>query len=299
MQPFQRSQSIEMKMNQTAKLDGKGIFRLFQHPLGTSVRLIEMLKGLFPQSKGRIFKDAADFWKSSRSLQSIRDHSHWLGEGGWANEKRWDEWGKWNYGIFKKLCSLSGNGRAIKSIAEWGPGGGANAVWFCREVSLYYGIDISEANLNECARQLKARGFEGFQSILIDIEQPEKCLSLIGPPVDFFFSTAVFQHFPNQEYGWLVTEIAHKMLASEGTALIQVRYDDGSKRFKPKHRDYAKNMSRFNSSKIHDFWVMAAEIGFTPLALILEPKTCYAYYYLQKIGQDLRQPFSSGGRGER
>jgi hypothetical protein len=100
--------------------------------------------------------------------------------------------------------------------------------------------------------------------------------------VDFFLSTAVFQHFPSQEYGIKVTRLAFHLLKDEGVAIIQIRYDDGSDILKSKQRDYARNAITFTSYPVHEYWQIALESGFTPLAVILDTEPCYAYYLLRK-----------------
>lgn len=167
-------------------------------------------------------------------------------------------------------------------MVEWGPGGGANAVRFAREVGRLYGVDISEANLAECRRQLESQPFRGFIPILIDANQPQEALDRIAERVDFFLSTAVFQHFPSKEYGVKVTQIAYQMLKDNGIALIQTRYDDGSARLKPKDRDYARNAVTFTSYPIQEYWQIALECGFAPLAVVLDVGTRYAYYLLRR-----------------
>ncbi|MFC2023762.1 class I SAM-dependent methyltransferase [Chloroflexota bacterium] len=184
--------------------------------------------------------------------------------------------------MFEKLCLLAEVTRPIHSMIEWGPGGGTNAVQFCSEVTHLYGVDISAANLAECERQLEMRGFLGFRPILVDAKQPELCQACMESPAAFFLSTAVYQHFPSKQYGVRVTELAHRLLADGGAALIQIRYDDGSERFKPRQRDYCSNVVTFTSYGIVEFWQIVTQLGFNPLAIVLDPKVNYAYYFLEK-----------------
>lgn len=258
------------------------ILRDLLHPCRAASYLLETAKQLFPQSDPRILADAANFWNQSNSGSPLADHSHWLGEGRWSDETAWTQIGKVHFGMFEKLCLLSGTARPIQSMVEWGSGGGANAVQFCSEVRHFCGVDISEVNLAECQRHLEALNFKGFHPILIDIRHPEQSLALVKSKVDFFLSTAVYQHFPSKEYGIQVTKLAHQLLTDNGVALIQIRYDDGSERFRPKRRDYQKNMTTFTSYGIAEFWKIVCQIGFKPLAITLEPGVNYAYFYLQK-----------------
>ncbi|HMB96325.1 MAG TPA: hypothetical protein VKK61_09825, partial [Tepidisphaeraceae bacterium] len=141
---------------------------------------------------------------------------------------------------------------------------------------------ISRANLQECQRQLAANGFNDFFPIEIDAGYPQAVLENVAQPVDFFLSTAVFQHFPSQLYGRHIVEIAYKLLADDGIALIQTRYDDGTDTFKSKSDDYQNNVGTFTSYRIEEFWQLASEAGFEPLAVKLLQPTRYAYYLLSK-----------------
>jgi cyclopropane fatty-acyl-phospholipid synthase-like methyltransferase len=167
-------------------------------------------------------------------------------------------------------------------MLEWGPGGGCNAIHFTRHAQQIFGVDVSAANLRQCQAQLRANGFKDFTSIEIDAEKPDAVLDKVDRPVDFFLCTAVFQHFPSQAYGRRVVEIAHQMLADDGIALIQTRYDDGSETVKCKSDDYQRNVSTFTSYRVEEFWEIAVGAGFKPLNVSLALSTKYAFYTLQK-----------------
>ncbi|MEI9478643.1 MAG: class I SAM-dependent methyltransferase [Deltaproteobacteria bacterium] len=257
------------------------LVKALTHPRWTATHLLEATKLFLPQSNSRILADAENFWNCDHQSR-LPDDSHWLGKGRWTKQKDWIQIGKIHWNMFEKLCLLSGTARPIQRMIEWGPGGGANAARFCFEVQEFFGDDISKANLAECQHRLEASGLKGFRPILVDIRHPEQCLQFFNNPVEFFLSTAVYQHFPNKEYGIRVTELAYKLLRDKGLALIQIRYDSGAKRFRPKRRDYHKNMITFTSYGIDEFWEIVRQIGFKPLAVTLETSTHYAYFCLQK-----------------
>ncbi len=252
------------------------------HLYGAVRHMLEIAKYFVPQSRSTITTDASNLWGSSTSDSHVRDLSHWIGEGRWVNEQAWNRIGQMHFEMFKKICLLANVTQPICSMVEWGSGGGANAVRFCSEVTTFYGVDISSANLAECQRQLKMRNFCNFRPVLIDIEEPEQCLRVIESPVDFFISTAVYQHFPSKEYGIHITELAHRLLADGGLALIQIRYNDGFPRLRAKRRNYYKNVVTFAAYGIHEFWQAVQCVGFDPLAVILDPSVCYAYFFLKK-----------------
>ncbi len=237
---------------------------------------------IVPEKEDKISNDAKKYWSSSQENSTIQDLSHWRGSGRWCDDESWNKIGKKHFFMYKKLCDLTEMTGQIRSMIEWGPGGGANLIWFSKELNKIYGIDISSPNLDECERQLMENEYFGFNKVLIPANSPEDCVDLIKPDVDFFLSTAVYQHFPSKEYGIKVTKLAYKLLSNQSIALIQIRYDDGSNRFAPKTRDYYQNAVNFTSYKIEEFWNIANEIGFKPIAIYLKPEVNYAYYFLGK-----------------
>lgn len=166
------------------------------------------------ESKSTLTRDASDYWNASKSSGIIRDLSHWVREGRWGDEQAWHNIGRHHQGMHANLNILAKRTTPVRSMLEWGSGGGANAVTFSQEIPLFYGVDISSANLEECGRQLSNNNYVGFHPILIEIDKPESCLKVVKSPVDFFLSTAVFQHFPSKSYGERVTRIAFQLLAA-------------------------------------------------------------------------------------
>ena len=254
----------------------------FSFVLSTARRRISSIKLLLPESRHKVTDDAASFWSASTDNSRIKDLSHWLGEGRWSDEKSWLAIGEKHFGMYEKLCLLADRPRPLQSMVEWGPGGGANAVRFCSEISQLHGVDVSEANLKKCEQQLERRGFNGFHPVLIDIHHPEEALTAVGSPVEFFIATAVYQHFPGKLYGVKITKLAYELLNDNGIALIQIRYSDGSKALRPKRNHYAKNAITFTSYNIAEFWDICFQAGFEPLAISLELSPKYAYFYLKK-----------------
>jgi len=254
-------------------------------------RIVAYVSGLLqdrlpPQPESRLISDAGRFWAGSEDDRALRDLSHWAGEGRWTDPAAWERIGRAHLTMFERLCLLAECKKPIRSMVEWGPGGGANAIHFCHKASRFYGIDISQANLDECERQVRALGLPGFTPVLIPADRPEECEKTIVEPVGFFLSTAVYQHFPSRNYGIRVTRIAHRLLTENGIALIQIRYDDGDRAHGSKTRNYADQALSFTTWTIDEFWVVAAECGFEPLAIGLDTDTKYAYYYLKKRGRE-------------
>ncbi|KKN59093.1 hypothetical protein LCGC14_0545730 [marine sediment metagenome] len=225
----------------------------------------------------QILSEVNSFWHSENNPSDyIRSFSHFQDYGKWKNKELWDKLGLDNLERLETLKMLSGKSEVVNMI-EWGVGGGSNAVKFSKEID-FYGVDISRDSISECKRQLKLVHNRNFDSQLIhiQIENPELVPELI-PKVDFFLCTSVFQHFPSPEYGANVAEIAYDILKDDGIALIQIKYGEHQNYF-----NYNENFARFTLYPIPLFWALMTQIGFKVLAITLETKTFYAYYYLKK-----------------
>ena len=246
-------------------------------------KLLEMTSDLMPpESLNQLARDAGSYWSSSKQNEFLRDQSHWLGHGRFANIETWKKIGVTSKGMVEQLCFLANRQEPIIRMIEWGPGGGSNAVSFAPNIKTFFGVDISEPNLMECGKQLEKIGFQDFRPVLINPSQPEAVLAEITVPCDLFLSTAVYQHFPSKEYGRTVTKTAANLLAPNGIALIQIRYDNASKKYSPKNRNYKSNAKFFTSYTIDEFWQIASSVGFIPLSVLLNPSVNYAYFFLKR-----------------
>ena len=261
----------------------KGIRRLVPRRVKRAVKALIGDDGRpVAEPPGRLAADAHEYWSGSEAADDKRDLSHWKGSGRWADERRWCRIGEDHFELYQSLLRLADRRPPVRSMVEWGPGGGANAVRFGREIPRFYGVDISEPNLKQCSCEVESAGYGGFVPILIDAANPEDVLDRIDAKVDLFLCTAVYQHFPGKEYGVRVTRMASELLAEGGVALIQTRYDDGDPHFAPKIRDYRENAIVFTSYRIEEFWHVAVDAGLRPLAVVLRPATHYAFYLLSR-----------------
>lgn len=238
---------------------------------------------VMPQENAKkLYEDVYNYWSASESSDRKRDLSHWRGKGRW-DEEAWLEIGEINYSFFKMLCKISNTPTdSIKRMLEWGPGGGANVIRFAKNIPVYYGVDISKSNLDECHKQVKNIYSPSFHPILIEPLKPQDCIDKIEGKIDFFLSTAVFQHFPSRAYGIEILKIANNLLHKGKIALIQIRYDNMKLKYKSKTRAYQRNAITFTSYRIDEFWKICDDIGLEPLSVVLSTKVNYAYYFLQK-----------------
>jgi len=254
-----------------------------KHPLRSLRRLYDTT---LPETKAHRHSDAQRFWSDSATNPATQDLSHWAGKGRWSDEKKWKRIGETHLDMFRTLSQFAPSGQIPTSMVEWGPGGGANLVSFAPQMNTLYGVDISEANLTECLRHLTVLGFTEFRPILIEAGNPEHVLQAGPHDIDFFLSTAVYQHFPSKDYGVRVTRIAFELLRPGGLGLIQIRYDDDTPRFRGKVRNYQRNAVTFTSYRIPEFWRVLLEVGFSPIAMTLQPNVNYAYFFCKKRGTD-------------
>jgi SAM-dependent methyltransferase len=235
-------------------------------------------------------KDAGLYWDLSRYDERVQDQSHWAGSARWSRQ-RWLEYGEFNFGLIQNFfmqfapTELAG-GFASKTALDWGCGGGANMSALCRYFRRVIGVDISQPTLDECTRQLNRSGLSNFETALVDATRPRQGLDGVGrDAVDFFFSVAVFQHFPSKAYTKEVLETAAGLMREGGHGFVQVRYFDGSEKLRQKESDYAKNVIYMTSFTTEEFSALLAETGFTLLGSERDldgPKDRHEYFIFRK-----------------
>ena len=239
---------------------------------------------------------AGSYWQLSARDERVRDQAHWCGVLRWPRE-RWMEYGDFYVAYALKLLERF-SGRAFlddlgrKTALEWGCGGGANVRCLCKAFARVYGLDISKDTLTACARQMKDDGIANFSPVRIPVEDPQAVLSFVpSESVDFILSIAVFQHFPSKAYAQRVLHAIAALLKEDGRALIQVRYFDGSEKYRQKDGDYARNVITMTSFTFEEFSRQLRQAG---LKLIFAEKDiereglCHEYYFVGKAhdGED-------------
>jgi hypothetical protein len=233
---------------------------------------------------------AGYYWRLTARDERIRDQAHWCGVMRWPVE-RWTAYGDFYVAYALDLLGRFA-GRAFvedlgrKTALEWGCGGGANIRCLCKAFVRVYGLDISAATLNACERQMKKCNLSNFTGVLIPSEEPRAVLATVPPgTVDFILSIAVFQHFPSKDYTQRVLQAMEALLQENGLALIQVRYFDGSEKYRQKDGDYAKNVITMTSFIFEEFRRQLRQAG---LKLLHSEKDiegeglCHEYYFVGK-----------------
>jgi len=238
---------------------------MFSRMHRTVRRFIDVMK-----SGGTLEEAAGFYWNMSGRDARIRDQSHWCGAQRWT-EDRWIEYGDACFDLARQFLERFAPPNYISELAqktalEWGCGGGAIARPLCKSFFRVYGIDISRSSLDECERRMQQRGHENFVKVPFPAEHPERVLpEMAGASVDFIVSVSVFQHFPSKPYTRRVLGVMEKILKDGGYGLLQVRYDDGSPKFRQKDRDYARNVIYMTSFTPEEFTGQLQETGFRVL----------------------------------
>lgn len=147
-----------------------------------------------------------------------------------AGSELWWKIGREHLALFDTMAGAFRADQPWSCVAEWGCGGGANAVHFAPRTRRYVGVDVSPAALKECQQQLRAVTDTEFVPVLAQVADPQSAAAIISTGCDLFLCTYVFELIPSPEYGLEIPRIARSLLAPHGLALIQIKYSDGSRR---------------------------------------------------------------------
>jgi cyclopropane fatty-acyl-phospholipid synthase-like methyltransferase len=252
----------------------------------------------FTDSETKLIRDSQNYWNNVSDR--CKQNSHWRGVGKFADDSRWLALGREHLQLYEEFARVLGIKHPLKRIVEWGCGGGMNAIHFGRLAEEFCGIDISSANLQECARQMTAVGLRNFTTILIDAAEPEAALGRVQGLSDLLISTYVFELLPTPEYGLRVLRIAYELLAPGGAAMVQIKYSEAGRSTASRRWAYAKNLAWNATYRIEEFWQAAERSGFTPKMVTLVPKQPlvndrnYAYFLLVKNSASLQYQSQTG-----
>jgi hypothetical protein len=255
-----------------------------------AARIKKLLSGHEPAQEDDLVAAAGRYWQLSGRDDRIQDQSHWCGAMRWEQE-RWFAHGDFYFSYAHRLLSeFAGDafvaGLDRKTAMEWGCGGGANVRCLCQAFSQVYGADIAQDTLDACKRQLTKLGFANFSLLYFPAEEPEAVLRQAkAGSLDFLLSIAVFQHFPSKVYTLRVLHVMEKLLKSDGFALIQVRYFDGSEKYRQKNSDYARNVITMTSFTFDEFAGQLQQAGLTLLHSeknIEQDDLHHEYYFIRK-----------------
>lgn len=237
------------------------------------------------QPEPKISADAQQYWNDTSGARWSSD-SHWRGASLFAGTDLWSDIGRRHLDMFDRGVRFVGREPRWDRVLEWGCGGGANAIHFAPRAREFIGVDVSPESLQECARQVADVCDTSFHEILVDVPSPESVFDELARPCDVFLCFYVFELIPSPAYGSRLLHIAHRLLGPDGLALIQIKYDEGRWRTRPRRRGYRSGLANMTTYTIPAFWQLATRSGFKPELVELVPKNeldeRYAYFLLSR-----------------
>jgi hypothetical protein len=231
----------------------------------------------------RIAIESQQYWEGERG-SDWRGDSHFRADSP-VDDSTWLGIGRDHLALFTKLAAVVGDHK-LGRVVEWGCGGGANAVAFAPHCTEFIGVDVAQATLDECSRQVAEVCDTPFVPVLAEVAAPEAAAQKIAPGCDLFLCIYVLELVPSQEYGLRLMRIAHDLLADGGLALVQIKYSTRSWRTLPRRRRYRAHLADMTTYPIDEFWVAAEQCGLRPEVVHIVPKTDvderYAYFLLSR-----------------
>ena len=210
---------------------------------------------------------AKEVWDKKTHEEAVQDNSHYRGVGRWADDALWRSVGERSLATVNQMlqvyCLGAGYWTKARTVLEWGPGGGSNPFAFRNFVPTYYGVDISQSNLDEADRILRAENCDLFQKVYLR-ESLTEVTDAVKHPIDVFLSTAVFQHFPSQQYGVDVLRCVRELMADDAIGFVQIRFANRNPKFEgiKDLKDYRAHHITANSYGLDEFYDILKEAGF-------------------------------------
>lgn len=250
-----------------------------------AVRGQRILAAVLAAGGGRRFRDriageAIRYW-STPAGSTWEANSHWrngIGDQAWleVGEEHWKI-----YEAFARALDLP----STSTVMEWGAGGGANAVAFAPHAQRFIAADISQENLDECVRQVRATCTTSVETRCIDLASPERAAAGLEGSSDVFLCLYVIELTTDTDAVRAILEIAKTVLVPGGLALVQIKYHTSDRRTRGfAGVTYDRNLASTTTFTIEEFWNLAAECGLTPRLITLVPEnrldSRYAYYAL-------------------
>lgn len=217
-----------------------------------------------------LYKEVEQFWRNTDSVRS-KQAAHWSGSGKYRSLNKWMRIVRQVSATWTLLKERNFPEDTIKSIVEYGCGGGAVLTAmsaFCKNLSA---IDISMGSLTIADQQLRTIGINDLKTLCIDIRAPEAAIA--AGKHSLFVSVAVFQHLPDRGYARRVLRIARRLVFDKGLAFIQFR--EGPKG--DMKRQYSKCLSAWNCLSAEEFDEDATAAGWDVAEIYPNRKTKTGY----------------------
>lgn len=221
-------------------------------------------------AEDKIIAEAHQYWNDPSKV-ILPQYTHSRGAGMFQDEEKWLSIGRQSLAIYQELERCLPPHKPLSTILEWGCGGGANAIHFAPLAKTFYGLDISADVLKECARQLTSASIQQYHMVEIDAAHPEEALQHVQQPIDLLFCVNVMEVFPSKTYTERIINIASKMLATGGIALLQYKYTTPRWETQPKRWNYASDPPNMTTFWIDEFWQLCIKHQLTPKVMKLLP----------------------------
>ena len=234
---------------------------------------------------GTLNREAAAYWNGGAGSR-FADDSHWASGSNFAHSDLWSRMGAEHLALYERMRRSSSSEPAkVRHVVDWGCGGGANAVEFASIAERVTGVDISQASLDECARQMKAASPSvPFRPVLAtDVAQPEDAAREAGP-CELVICIYVLELVPSPTYGLRLLRVFRDMLTEGGQVFVQVKYATGW-RTASRRRSYQSDLAGI-TYRADEFWTAADGLGLRPEGVVLVPRNeldeRYAYFLLTR-----------------
>ncbi len=234
-------------------------------------------------SPERAVEDAGTYWTVGDDDPAWEGNSHWRAG---LDDDVWTSIGSDHLAMFKTFANAVNLPPDPGVMAEWGCGGGANAVAFAPIADAFVAIDISRESLDECVRQVATVCDTATEAVLVDIKNLEAAALGREGTCNTFICLYVIELLPSDDDARRILRIAERMLVPGGLAMVQIKYHTADWRPQRYKRNYARSLSTMTTFGIDEFWLLAGVCGLTPRLVSLVPEnqldTRYAYYALTK-----------------
>jgi len=227
--------------------------------------LVRTLSG-YRESESALGQASNRFWNDFARPERAQE-AHWRGHGPFVDDAVWLKLGRNHLELLQQVLHSQGRTLSAGRVVEWGCGGGMNAVHFARGAQRYYGVDLSAATLQECARQLAHEQLDGFVPVLVDANQPRAALPVIGAPCELFICTYVFELLPSVGHALELLQLAWELLAPEGVALVHFRSTGAAVTSRSRPWGYEENMAHNVTFTLPDFRAACEGLGFVVLGV--------------------------------
>ena len=225
---------------------------------------------------------ARGYWSGQADPRWLSD-SHWRGG---LEEDVWLEVGQDHLTIFEQFAKALDGPANPSVVVGWGCGRGANAVAFAPSAKKFITADVSRESVAECVRQNAAVCDTPTESVLIDIEHPERAIAGPEETCDAFLCLYVLETDRGTRGSSADPPDRRTAASLWGIAFIQVKYHTADWFTRGHKRNYRLNLANMTTFGIDEFRLCAAECGLTPRLITLVPKSRldsrYAYYALTK-----------------